>query len=75
MIKFIRRGDRLEGKRGIIYRVTPSRVHIHIEFNPDEKCLRSPNSVVKVGHASVFSSQPSSSPSDSSHSSGAFIVF
>ena len=75
VVKFIQAGDKLEGKRGIIYCVTPSRVHIHIEFNPDEKCIRSPNSVIKIGHAGVFSSLPSSSPSDSSHSSGVFIVF
>ena len=74
-MKFIRAGNKHKGKRGIIYRVTPSRVHIHIELNHDKKCVRSPNNVIKIDHAGVFSSLPSSSPSDSSHSSGAFIVF
>ena len=75
VVKFIQAGDKHKGKRGIIYCVTPSRVHVHIELNPDEKCMRSPNSVIKIGHAGVFSSLPSSSLSDSTHLSGAFIVF
>ena len=67
IIKFIRRGDRNKGKLGIIFWVTLSRVHIHVEFDTDEKCMRSPSSVQKVEQGTVLSATPTSS--NSSHSS------
>lgn len=65
IVKFVRPGDRYKGRRGIIFRVTLSRVHIHIEFDPDERCIRSPTTVRKVGRGTVLSalSSPNSSQS------------